>query len=145
MEIYIYIYTHTHTHTYIHTYTYIYIHTHTHEVRVFTARRSTWVSDWNATKSGNVTLTLNNRQTVFENNIKAQNVLKAKAQPTTWPKTSTQTSMTISVNKGNKPFTFLNYTNMQYTECPEICAQTSRTHLMNSMIKMSLDKTYTSA
>jgi len=53
--------------------------------------------------------------------------------------------MTISINKEKKQFPFLNYTNMQYTECPEICAQTSHIHLMNTVIKMSFVKSYTIA
>ena len=61
-----------------------------YEVHIFTARRSTWVGDWNATKSDN------KQSAVFENQIKAQNVLKPKPQSMTWPKTITQTRMTIS-------------------------------------------------
>jgi len=40
---------------------------------------------------------------IFENKIKAQNVLKPKPQSITWPKTITETWMMISTNKGKKP------------------------------------------
>jgi len=72
-----------------------------YEVHVFKARRSTWVSDWNTTKSGK---TDTKQPAIFENKIKAQNVLKPKSQSKTWPKTITQTRMTISINKGKKKF-----------------------------------------
>jgi hypothetical protein len=79
-----------------------------YEVRVFKAR-STWVSNWNANKSGK---TDTKQRAIFENKIKAQNVLKPTPQSKTWPKTITQTRMTISINK-EKKFPFLNYTNKQ--------------------------------
>jgi len=115
-----------------------------YEVHVFTARRSTRVSDWNATKSGKVRLTLNNRL-YLKIRLKLR-MSSLNNSPWHDPKQAHRQGWQFQfIKKEKKPFPFINYTNMQWTECPEICAQTSHIHLMNTMIKTSFDKSFTSA
>ena len=120
---------------------YIYIYIYIYEVHVFTAWRSTWVSDWNATKSGKVRLTLNNRS-YLKIRLELRMSLSLNHSPWHGLKQSHRQGWRFQLLK-TKPL--LNYTNMQYSECPEIYAQTSYIHLMNTVIKMSFDKSFTSA
>ena len=61
-----------------------------YEVHVFTAQRSTWVSDWNATKSGQVRLTLNN-----------------------WPYLKTRLKLRMSLSLNHSPWHDLNQSHRQ--------------------------------
>jgi hypothetical protein len=114
-----------------------------YEVHVFTAWR-TWISDWNATKSGKVRLALKNR-VYLKIRLKLRMSLSLNHSPWHGLKKSHRHGWQFQLIKGKKTFPSLNYTNMQYRECPEICAQTSHIHLMNTVIKMSFDKSFTSA